>query len=48
MITFGYRGMTRDETVYPDPEDFNPERFLNPDGSLNKDETVLAFGFGRR
>ncbi|TFK62152.1 cytochrome P450 [Pluteus cervinus] len=40
--------MTRNEALYPDAEAFRPERFLNPDGTLNNDERVLAYGFGRR
>ncbi|KAJ7205366.1 cytochrome P450 [Mycena rebaudengoi] len=41
--------MTRDTSVYgADSDEFNPERYLNPDGNLNDDDTVLAFGFGRR
>jgi len=42
--------MTRDERTYPEPELFNPDRFMNQD----KDEADLTdpkdfiFGFGRR
>ncbi|KAL1754631.1 cytochrome P450 [Schizophyllum commune] len=37
--------------VYPDPHEFRPERFLNPDGTLNDqvpNPCDLVFGFGRR
>ncbi|KAJ7244880.1 cytochrome P450 [Mycena rebaudengoi] len=41
--------MTRDTSVYgADSNEFNPERYFNPDGKLNDNDTVLAFGFGRR
>jgi len=40
--------MAHDENVYPDPFTFKPERFLNVDGSLNDDNRILAYGFGRR
>jgi cytochrome P450 len=38
------------QEVYPNPETFDPERFLK-DGSLDKsvrDPTTYIFGFGRR
>lgn len=45
------RAMLRDESVYPDPHTFNPERFLK-DGQINPDvkdpDQMGAFGFGRR
>jgi cytochrome P450 len=31
--------------MYPEPDDFRPERFINPDGTLRED-SVLASGFG--
>jgi len=40
--------MAHDESVYPDPFSFKPERFLNEDGTLNDDSRILAYGFGRR
>lgn len=43
-----YRAMTHNENAYPDPYSFKPERFFTSDGTLNDDDTILAFGFGRR
>ncbi|KDR73078.1 hypothetical protein GALMADRAFT_252519 [Galerina marginata CBS 339.88] len=40
--------MTHDETIYPEPMRFKPERFLTTGGQLNDDDKVLAYGFGRR
>jgi len=35
--------------LYPDPEVFKPERFLNEDGTFRDDPTIaLAFGVGKR
>ena len=48
MIRFP-RAMAHDESRYPDPHAFIPERFLNDDGSLTPDDVEhIAFGFGRR
>ncbi|KAK0472777.1 cytochrome P450 [Armillaria novae-zelandiae] len=44
-----YRAITRNESWFPDPETFNPERHLNRDKDSEIPEpTSLAFGFGRR
>lgn len=41
--------MAHDESKYPEPFEFNPERFLHPDGTLTSDNVQnIAFGFGRR
>lgn len=47
------RSMLHDETVYPEPSRFRPERYLNDRGTLRaleraEDPSVIAFGFGRR
>ena len=41
--------MLYDEAHYPNPEVFNPERFLDTQGLLVEDDPAeLIFGFGRR
>ena len=44
------RAMLHDETIYPEPFEFKPERFIK-DGQLNpavRDPDHAVFGFGRR
>ena len=43
------RGIFHDPSIYPEPDVFKPERFLDQDGSLRDDPVLLsAFGFGKR
>ncbi|RXW15360.1 hypothetical protein EST38_g10496 [Candolleomyces aberdarensis] len=47
------KAMLHDETVYPDPFNFNPDRFINPetgqiDFSRERDPSHACWGFGRR
>lgn len=41
--------MAHDESKYPKPFEFIPERFLHSDGTLTSDNVHnIVFGFGRR
>ena len=42
------RAISQDEEIYSNPDTFDPERFFNPDGTLNGDKVDYAFGYGRR
>ena len=43
------RSMAHDESRFPNPHAFTPERFLDDGGSLKPNEIEhIAFGFGRR
>jgi cytochrome P450 len=43
------RAVLHDPEIYPDPEEFNPDRFLEADGSFHEDPRIsLAFGAGKR
>jgi cytochrome P450 len=49
LILRGFRAVLHDPEIYPDPEEFKPERFLNKDGSFRDDPTLsLVFGAGKR
>jgi cytochrome P450 len=41
--------MSRDPTIYKDPDEFMPERFLSSQAAgMSNKESTLPFGFGRR
>lgn len=47
--TFCTRAILHDPVVFPEPDSFKPERFINPDGSSRDDPVVSTiFGFGKR
>jgi cytochrome P450 len=45
-----FRAMTRNETMYPSPNSFNPERFFGPEKMASEacQQVEAVFGFGRR
>jgi hypothetical protein len=43
------RAILHDPIVFPEPDSFKPERFINTDGSFRDDPVVSTiFGFGKR
>ena len=45
------RAILHDENKYPNPDTFDPTRYLKPDGQLNPEVPTpaeAAFGYGRR
>ncbi|PSR73546.1 hypothetical protein PHLCEN_2v10465 [Hermanssonia centrifuga] len=50
-VPLGYRKMLRNETIYPDPASFNPDRYLAEVDEVTakrRDPRNYVFGFGRR
>ncbi|KAJ7512087.1 cytochrome P450 [Mycena galericulata] len=47
-IMYNQWAMCRDERVYPNPQEFKPERFIAPDGTLITENFPPTYGFGRR
>jgi cytochrome P450 len=44
-----FRAILHDPVMYPEPDIFKPERFLNADGNLRDDPILVStFGFGKR
>lgn len=47
-LSRSHRAMTRNEEVYPEPEVFNPDRFLHPSSERAHEHVEAVWGFGRR
>ncbi|KAI6137179.1 cytochrome P450 [Pisolithus sp. B1] len=48
-IVFGnHWAISRDANVYPNPDKFDPQRWLGSDGRIREDLRFPSFGFGRR
>ncbi|KAI6105130.1 cytochrome P450 [Pisolithus croceorrhizus] len=48
-IVFGnHWAISRDPNVYPNPDKFDPQRWLGSDGRIREDLRFPSFGFGRR
>ncbi|KAG0700290.1 cytochrome P450 [Suillus ampliporus] len=47
-ITPNVWAMCHNEAKYPNSSEFNPDRFLNTDGTLTDDTVSIVWGFGRR
>ncbi|KAG1843662.1 cytochrome P450 [Suillus subluteus] len=48
IVYVHFQAISRDPSVYPNPDKFDPERWLNSDGTIRDDLTFPSFGFGRR
>ncbi|KAG2133748.1 cytochrome P450 [Suillus clintonianus] len=47
-VTGNHWAISRDPEVYPEPDAFKPQRWINDQGRLRSDLSFFVFGFGRR
>ncbi|KAG2131279.1 cytochrome P450 [Suillus bovinus] len=47
-VTSNLWAISRDPEVYPEPDAFKPQRWIDDQGHLRDDLTFFTFGFGRR
>ncbi len=47
-MTCRERSVNRDPVYFPEPEAFDPQRWIGEDGTLRDDVRTFPFGFGRR
>ena len=46
MFSIHLGSANQDDTAWKDPENFRPERHLDPDGNLIRNDAFLPFGLG--
>jgi len=42
------RAISRDPVAFPDPDTFDPQRWLDSEGRVKDDMKSYPFGYGRR
>ncbi|XP_069688633.1 methyl farnesoate epoxidase-like [Periplaneta americana] len=47
-IVVNLHGLHKDKKYWGDPEKFRPERFLDSEGNLRKEDALIPFGTGKR
>lgn len=47
-VLFYFRAIANDPDVFPDPQNFNPQRWIDEAGQLRNDLRFFTYGFGRR
>ncbi|XP_048459624.1 cytochrome P450 2U1 isoform X3 [Rhincodon typus] len=48
MVVANLWSVHRDPSMWEHPDEFNPSRFLSPDGNIVKNEAFMPFGIGKR
>ncbi len=47
-VCLNYASVANDPKNFVEPEQFNPKRFLDPEGCFSPDRNVISFGLGKR
>jgi len=48
LFSFNVAAVSMNEKYYPNPFKFDPNRFLNSDGTLKRCKNLMPFGYGKR
>lgn len=48
LFTLFFRAISRDPVAFPNPETFDPQRWLDSEGRVRDDIKSFPFGYGRR